>query len=876
MATNAIRRWLDAITGRCHQECGKRQRPGRCRPRVRQLEDRTVPTTFNITNGDVQGLISAITTANSDGQFDVINLAQGGSYTFASSNNVTDNGSNVLPAILSQDLYIEGNRAILAGPGFARFFDVQPGATLLLRDATLGGGTVHGVQGGPAQGGAIYNHRGNLTLENVNITGAAAARTSGGGVTARNNLQQFGGDGGRAQGGGIYSAGGHLTLVSCNVYGRAVGGKGGEATAGGPNGGSGGAASGGAVWLSGGQATFSGCSINGRASGGAGAVGAAYYPQSGAGGAGGSACAGGLFASGATVVIANCNFVGTCFGGKGGDAPGGRTVSGHYDPSGGFGGRGGSVQGGGACCGGGQVALFGANFTSCYIQGGNGGNANGLPGLAGAAGSTYGKPGHAGSPGGKGGHGGAGGHAQGGGLFAVGTVLTVHQATVAGCTANAGSGGQAAGGRGGAGGTGGAGSTASFPYISPGTGGPGGAGGAAGTGGDGGAGEGGGLYLSGTSLSLDQVGVSSNAAGGGVGGAATGGSGGAGGPRGPLTPHGARHTTPSGAGGGGGTGGQGGKGDAACGGGLYVASGSTAILCDTTVQNDIAGGGPGGSVAGGNGGAGSPTGPAGNAGTAGSPGSSANPDVCGATSVPVNCLGAIQALPNLTALQGWSTGMMKLATFSGGPAGQSAGSYSAMVFWGDGTNSATGGRSANVRVVADTAGNVEVFGRHTYAPPAPGPVSHPPNPCVVALWLPGQDSAEAVIPVSVAANVTDQVTTTTTTPKVNPATGLYTGAITFTNPAGASDIKGQFDVLLAHLPPGVSVKSATVTIGTATYRVAVNRDNPQVPFLEIPAADLSDLAGGESITLSVTFKDPLGTAIVLAPGLFAAPAGPAP
>jgi hypothetical protein len=53
-------------------------------PRVRQLEDRTVPTTFDI--------------ANSDGQVDLINLAQGGNYAFAQADNTT-NGPNALPVI---------------------------------------------------------------------------------------------------------------------------------------------------------------------------------------------------------------------------------------------------------------------------------------------------------------------------------------------------------------------------------------------------------------------------------------------------------------------------------------------------------------------------------------------------------------------------------------------------------------------------------------------------------------------------------------------------------------------------------------------------------------------------------------------------------
>jgi hypothetical protein len=387
--------------------------------------------------------------------------------------------------------------------------------------------------------------------------------------------------------------------------------------------------------------------------------------------------------------------------------------------------------------------------------------------------------------------------------------------------------------------------------------------------------------------------IEGNRAAGGSGGSARGGHGGLGGMGGSSarssvqTPAGGVivNTIPAGSGGPGGkggTGGLGGNGGAACGGGLFVSSGSSATLIATTPQNNAATGGPGGSAPGGTGGSGGlgglpngargPGGPTGAAGASGTPGTAMGQDVCGATVAKSMGMQGIKIPPGLRALSGWSTGKLALGGFGGGPPGTSASAYQAVVFWGDSTNSVTGGKKANVWVTLDSAGDVVVTGQHTYAAPAPGTVSHPPNPCVVALWLPGQDAAEAVIPVSVAANVTDQVTTNSTRPTRNPTNGLYTGAITFTNPAGASDIVGQFDVLLANLPTGVSLRSATVTIGTTTYKgLTINRQLPQDPFVEIPAADLSDLTGRESITLNLTFNDPLGKPIVFAPGLFAAP-----
>jgi hypothetical protein len=159
---------------------------------VRQLEDRTVPTTFNIANGDVQGLINAINTANSDGQADVINLAQGGTYAFAQANNNT-NGPNALPVILSQNLSIFGNGSVLdapTSPAFARFFSVAAGATLSLDSVSLSYGQAQGQPSSPPngqydQGGAIYNAGGNVNLHGVNIAHCAAQWTNGhGGYTA--------------------------------------------------------------------------------------------------------------------------------------------------------------------------------------------------------------------------------------------------------------------------------------------------------------------------------------------------------------------------------------------------------------------------------------------------------------------------------------------------------------------------------------------------------------------------------------------------------------------------------------------------------------------------------------------------------------------
>jgi hypothetical protein len=66
------------------------------------LEERTVPATFPIANGDVSGLIAAIHTADGNGQDNTIVLARGGSYVLGAADNAND-GPTGLPVIATAD-----------------------------------------------------------------------------------------------------------------------------------------------------------------------------------------------------------------------------------------------------------------------------------------------------------------------------------------------------------------------------------------------------------------------------------------------------------------------------------------------------------------------------------------------------------------------------------------------------------------------------------------------------------------------------------------------------------------------------------------------------------------------------------------------------
>jgi hypothetical protein len=209
---------------------------------LENLEDRTVPSTFKIANGDVAGLIAAIHAADSNSQDNTIILAKDGSYTLRAVDNTTD-GSTGLPVIDngSNSLTINGRGATIsrsaakATPGF-RLLDVGVGSVVELRDLTL----ANGLETGPAaQGGAIYS-QGNLTLRNTIVENNVAQGSAG----TNGQPGATGGTGGSAQGGGIYQTGGSVTLGGGTTLNnnQVLGGNGGV---GGDFGGNGGDAAGG-------------------------------------------------------------------------------------------------------------------------------------------------------------------------------------------------------------------------------------------------------------------------------------------------------------------------------------------------------------------------------------------------------------------------------------------------------------------------------------------------------------------------------------------------------------------------------------------------------------------------------------------------------
>ncbi len=316
---------------------------------------------------DASELVNAITTANNNGEADVLILEAGCTYGLTASNQTDPDGYGPvgLPPIVSP-MTIQGNGATIQRDSDTfRLFYVAVGGDLTLETLTLSNGRAQGFNGGDGSGGgggggsagmggAIFN-RGMLTIKQSTLSSHTAM---GGGITITGTAPGGGGGGGL---GGNGSSNG--TGVGGNG-GGINGGLGATGTTGAPGGagGEGGGGGGGTRNLNG----IGGAGGAGGFGGGGGGGGFGSQESNGLGGAGG----------------------GGGFGGGGGGGAGG-TLGGGVGGAGGFGGGNGSNGSGaisyaggnggsGAGMGGalfnyaGTVNIINTTFSGNTAQGGSG------------------------------------------------------------------------------------------------------------------------------------------------------------------------------------------------------------------------------------------------------------------------------------------------------------------------------------------------------------------------------------------------------------------------------------------------------------------------------------------------------------------------
>jgi len=131
------------------------------------------PSTFVPCSSGAAGLIAAINAANGSGG-GTISLAWGCTYALPTTPN---NGENGLPVVTSR-IAVFGNGATINGSGAVRIFEVDgPSGNLSLQNVSLTGGTASGASG---FGGAIFNSSGTVTLNQSVVTGNSAAMAGGG------------------------------------------------------------------------------------------------------------------------------------------------------------------------------------------------------------------------------------------------------------------------------------------------------------------------------------------------------------------------------------------------------------------------------------------------------------------------------------------------------------------------------------------------------------------------------------------------------------------------------------------------------------------------------------------------------------------------
>src|SRR4051812_35085172 len=175
---------------------------------------------FNIPDGDVAALKTALTLANANGEADTINLAANGNYVLTAPDNSV-NGPNGLPLVKNDtaglDLTINGNgatiqRSAAAGTLVFRILQLDFEAALGCNDLTIKNGLLNSPTFPQDRGGGILVSNGTLTLTNCTVRGNNALLGGGiysfgsevavNGCTFADNLANFGG--------GIYSVEGTL------------------------------------------------------------------------------------------------------------------------------------------------------------------------------------------------------------------------------------------------------------------------------------------------------------------------------------------------------------------------------------------------------------------------------------------------------------------------------------------------------------------------------------------------------------------------------------------------------------------------------------------------------------------------------------------
>ena len=273
---------------------GRQLRRRRAWPTVMALEDRSLMSTFTVTNTDDSGpgsLRDEIGLANSSAGDNTIEF-DGTVFSVAQTINLT--GGQLELSNTSGTETITGPAAGLtvSGGGLSRVFEIDAGVTSSISGLTITGGNVSG-------GAGLANFGGTTTLTDCTVSGNSAV--SGGGVytgiygTTTLNNSTISGNSAYGNGGGVYDFLGATTLAGCTISGNSAG-------------------HGGGVYNFVGATTLSDCTISGNfaTNGGGLAVlfGTSTLTNCTFSGDIASANGGGLYNNGGTTTLTACTFSG--------------------------------------------------------------------------------------------------------------------------------------------------------------------------------------------------------------------------------------------------------------------------------------------------------------------------------------------------------------------------------------------------------------------------------------------------------------------------------------------------------------------------------------------------------------------------------------
>jgi hypothetical protein len=189
---------------------------------------------------------------------------------------------------------------------------------------------------------------------------------------------------------------------------------------------------------------------------------------------------------------------------------------------------------------------------------------------------------------------------------------------------------------------------------------------------------------------------------------------------------------------------------------------------------------------------------------------------------------AVFLTSHLSALQGDTTGPVNVAAFTDPSlASFPAGGYAATINWGDGT-------AATAGTVTVSGGVISVSGAHAYG------ASGSFQPTVTLTHAQTGRSVTATANVSVAQDVSVSAQLRLTRSGLRRVGQNFNGTLTLTN-LSAFPISGTFKLVLAGLPPLVSLNSPAGMTGSG------------LPYLLV---NLSNLQPGQGTSVNVSFSNP--------------------